>query len=399
MTDVDVDNVPVEELIPHLDLYNTQHRNRLWEALDHARASDCPVIKTDADNGYYVITRYDDLRKVAYDPVTFSSVEPALRGVPVRMPPVSEDPPIHRDFRKILNPYFSRTYLSRYADDIRGTARELLDSAVPAGRMEFIHDFALPYTAENLSRVILGETNKERVERAREAGLRLSTEGSPQAFIDLAQVAKEFLDDRTSSGFDGNDVLSAIVNGTVLGRPLTLEEKIGTITTLFTGGLDTVRGALSNIVRHLAEDPGVEDRLRDPAWIRSDLDELLRLETPITFLARTVTRDTEVSGCPMKVGDRIALHFASANRDAEYFDDAEGLRFDRAENPHVAFGIGIHRCLGMHFARLQIEIAIEELLARVTNLRIQDGVTIELANGAIYTPELLPVEFDRRTQA
>jgi cytochrome P450 len=392
----DVDDVPVEELIPHFDLYNTQHRKRLWEALDHARTSDCPVIKTDADNGYYVITRYDDLRKVAYDPETFSSVEPALRGVPVRMPPVSEDPPIHRDFRKILNPYFSRTYLSRYADDMRGTARELLDSAVPAGRMEFIHDFALPYTAENLSRVILGETSKERVERAREAGLRLSTEGSPQAFIDLAQVAKEFLEDRTKSGFDGNDVLSAIVNGTVLGRPLTEEEKIGTITTLFTGGLDTVRGALSNIARHLAEDPAVEDRLRDPAWIRGDLDELLRLETPITFLARTVTRDTEVSGCPMKAGDRIALHFASANRDAEYFDDPAGLRFDRAENPHVAFGIGIHRCLGMHFARLQIEIAIEELLARVTNLRIQDGATIELANGAIFTPELLPVEFDRR---
>jgi cytochrome P450 len=392
----DVDDVPVEELIPHFDLYNTQHRKRLWEALDHARTSDCPVIKTDADNGYYVITRYDDLRKVAYDPETFSSVEPALRGVPVRMPPVSEDPPIHRDFRKILNPYFSRTYLSRYADDMRGTARELLDSAVPAGRMEFIHDFALPYTAENLSRVILGETSKERVERAREAGLRLSTEGSPQAFIDLAQVAKEFLEDRTKSGFDGNDVLSAIVNGTVLGRPLTEEEKIGTITTLFTGGLDTVRGALSNIARHLAEDPAVEDRLRDPAWIRGDLDELLRLETPITFLARTVTRDTEVSGCPMKAGDRIALHFASANRDAEYFDDPAGLRFDRAENPHVAFGIGIHRCLGMHFARLQIEIAIEELLARVTNLRVQDGATIELANGAIFTPELLPVEFDRR---
>ncbi len=396
MTNIDAENVPVEDLIPHLDLYDLEHRKRLWEALAHARKSGCPVIKTDADNGYYVITRYDDLRKVAYDPETFSSVEPALRGVPVRMPPVSEDPPIHRDFRKILNPYFSRTYLSRYADDMRGTARELLDGAVPAGRMEFIHDFALPYTAENLSRVILGETSKERVERAREAGLRISTEGTPQAFIDLAQVAAEFLQARTESGFDGDDVLSAIVNGTVLGRPLTMEEKIGTITTLFTGGLDTVRGALSNIVRHLAEDPGVEDRLRNPAWARDDLDELLRLETPIQFLARTVTRDTEVSGCPMKAGDRIALHFASANRDAEHFDDAEQLRFDREQNPHVAFGIGIHRCLGMHFARVQIEIAIQELLARVTNLRIPGGVTIELANGAICTPELLPVEFDRR---
>jgi cytochrome P450 len=396
MTNIDVENVPVEDLLLHLDLYDLEHRKRVWEALAHARESACPVIKTDADNGYYVITRYDDLREVAYDPETFSSVEPALRGVPVRMPPVSEDPPVHHDFRKILNPYFSRSYLSRYAGAMRATARELLESVVPAGRMEFIHDFALPYTAENLSRVVLGETNKERVERARVAGLRLSTEGTPQAFIDLAQVAEEFLHERTSSGIDGNDVLSAIVNGTVMGRPLTMEEKIGTITTLFTGGLDTVRGALSNIVRHLAEDPGVEDRLRDPAWIRGDLDELLRLETPLAFLARTVTRDTEVNGCPMKAGDRVALHYASANRDADHFDDADRLRFDRQQNPHVAFGIGIHRCLGMHFARMQIEIAIEELLASVTNLRIPDGVTIELSNGAILTPELLPMEFDRR---
>jgi cytochrome P450 len=396
MMKIDVETVPVEDLIPHLDLYDPNHRKRLWEALDHARKSDCPVIKTDADNGYYVITRYDDLRAVANDPEIFSSAEPALRGVPVRMPPVSEDPPIHRDFRKILNPYFSRSYLSRYAGNMRAAARELLDGVLPAGRMEVMNDFALPYTAENLARVILGETDKERVKRARVAALAISGEGSQQAFIDLAQIAGEFLRDRAESGFDGDDVLSAIVNGTVLGRPLTMEEKIGTVTTLFSGGLDTVRGALGNIVRHLAEDPGMEDRLRDPAWARSDLDELLRLETPITFLARTVTRDTEVSGCPMKAGDRLALHFASANRDAGRFDDADQFRFDRERNPHVAFGIGIHRCLGLHFARLQIEIGIEELLAQVTNLRIPDGVEVELAKGVIFTPELLPVEFDRR---
>jgi cytochrome P450 len=395
MANIDVENVPVEDLLPHFDLYDPQHRKRLWEALAHARESSCPVIKTDADNGYYVITRYDDLKAVAGDPATFSSVEPALRGVPVRMPPVSEDPPIHHDFRKILNPYFSRTYLARYTDDMRAAARNLLDDAVPAGRMEFMHEFALPYTAENLSRVILGETNKDRVKRASEAGQRISTEGSPQAFIDLAQIAAEFLTDRANSGFDGGDVLSAIVNGTVLGRPLTMEEQVGTITTLFTGGLDTVRGALGNIVRHVAEEPGMEDRLRNPDWVRGDLDELLRLETPITFLARTVTKDTEVHGCPMKAGERIALHFASANRDTELFGDSAELRFDREKNPHVAFGIGIHRCLGLHFARIQIEIAIQELLSRVTNLRLADGAEITLANGAILTPELLPVEFDR----
>src|ERR1700746_1291372 len=141
MTDIDVENVPVENLLPHLDLYDLEHRKRVWEALARARESACPVIKTDADNGYYVITRYDDLREVAYDPETFSSVEPALRGVPVRMPPVSEDPPIHGDFRKLLNPYFSHAYLRRYEDDMRAAARELLDALVPTGRMEFMTDF------------------------------------------------------------------------------------------------------------------------------------------------------------------------------------------------------------------------------------------------------------------
>jgi cytochrome P450 len=396
MANIDVANVPVEDLIPHLDLFDPKHRKRLWEALEHARTSSCPVIKTDADNGYYVITRYDDLRAVVADPETFSSAEPALRGVPVRIPPVSEDPPIHHDFRKILNPYFSRSYLSRYADNMRTAARKLLDTVLPAGRMEFMNDFALPYTAENLSRVILGETSRERLARARDAALRISTENNQQAFLDLAQVAAEFLSERANSGFDGDDLLSAIVNGTVLGRPLTMEEQVGTVTTLFSGGLDTVRAALGNIARHIAEDPGMEERLRDPDWARGDLDELLRLETPITFMARTVTRDTEVNGCPMKAGERVALHFASANRDAERFGDAAELRFDREKNPHVAFGTGIHRCLGLHFARLQIEIGVTELLSRATNLRVPDGIQVELSNGVIYTPELLPLEFDRR---
>ena len=394
MANIDVENVPVEDLVPHLDLFDPEHRKRLWETLAHARASSCPVIKTDADNGYYVITRYDDLKAVAGDPETFSSVEPALRGVPVRMPPVSEDPPLHHDFRKILNPYFSRSYLARYTDDMRAAARELLDQLVPAGRMEFMNDFALPYTAKNLSTVILGETSKDRLARARDAALRISSDNSQQAFIDLAGIAAEFFSERSASGFEGDDLLSAIVNGTVHGRPLTMEEKVGTVTTLFAGGLDTVRGALGNITRHIAEEPGMEERLRNPDWARGDLDELLRYETPITFLARTVTRDTEVNGCPMKAGERIALHFASANRDEDYFGDSADLNFDREKNPHVAFGVGIHRCLGLHFARLQIEIGIGELLARVTNLRVTGGAEVHLSNGVILTPELLPIEFD-----
>ena len=392
-----VATVSTEELAPHFDLYDSEHCKRIDEVLKYSRESEsCPIIKTDADDGYFIVTRYDDLKTVANDPETFSSIQPALRGTPVPMPPVSVDPPLHREFRKILNPYFSRNQVARYADDLRSSAAQLLDPVVGTGRIEFMHQYALPYTAKNLCRVILGETSKDQIERASDAALRISTVGDQQAFVDLATIAAEFISEREEVGFDEDTLLAGIINGTIEDRPLKLEEKVGLVTTLFSGGLDTVRGALGNITLHMAKDPSVEARLRDPDWMRTDLDELLRYDTPITYLARTVTRDTEVNGCPMKAGDRIAMHFGSANRDADYFDSPDSLDFGRTQNAHIAFGAGIHRCVGLHFARLQIEVGIAEFLARVENLRVPAGAEVEHSDGVIYTPENLPLEFDPR---
>jgi cytochrome P450 len=383
----------VEDLAPHLDLFNPAHSERLWEVLAYARSA-CPVLKTDADDGYYVITRYDDLRTVLEDAETYSSVQAGLRGVPIKMPPLTEDPPRHIEYRRALNKYLSRSFLAKYADDIRDTARTLLAEHVPSGHFDFMTDYAIPFTSRNLARVILDDSNAERIERAISVATRISSEGDPQAFFDMSALAEEFLRDRAASGSQRDDVLSAIVNGTVEGRPLTLEEQVGATMIMFTGGLDTTKAALGNIARHLAEDPGLEQRLRDPEWIKGDLDEFLRFESPITFMARTVTRDTELGGCPLKKGDRVAVHYASANRDESRFEHAEQLNFDRQRNPHAAFGLGPHRCIGLHFARLQIEVAFGELLSRVTNLRIPEGAQVETAVGIVLSPEHLPLDFD-----
>jgi cytochrome P450 len=385
----------VGDLAPHLDLFDPIHGERLWEVLAYARSA-CPVLKTDADEGYYIVTRYDDVRTVLEDAETYSSKQAGLRGVPIPMPPLTEDPPRHIEYRRALNKYLSRSFLSRYADDIRDTAGELLDELVPRGHFDFMADYAIPFTSRNLARVILDDSNTERIQRAISIATRISSEGEPEAFFEMAALAEEFLRDRAASGSQRDDVLSAIVNGTVQGRPLTLEEQVGATTILFTGGLDTTKAALGNIARHLAEDPGVEQRLRDPEWIKGDLDEFLRYESPITFMARTVTRDTELGGSPLKPGDRVAVHYASANRDEARFDHADQLDFGRGRNPHAAFGLGPHRCIGLHFARLQIEIAFSELLSRVTNLRIPEGAHFDTAVGIVLTPEHLPVAFDVR---
>jgi cytochrome P450 len=385
----------VEDLAPHLDLFDPSHSERLWEVLTYARTA-CPVLKTDADEGYYIITRYDDLRTVLEDPGTYSSVQAGLRGVPLPMPPLTEDPPRHIEYRRALNKYLSRSFLGRYAADVRDTARTLLDNLVPRGRFDFMTDYAIPFTSRNLARVILDDSNAERIQRAIAIATRISSEGDPQAFFDMAALAEEFLRDRAASGSQRDDVLSAIVNGTVEGRPLTLQEQVGATMIMFTGGLDTTKAALGNIAGHLAGDATLEQRLRDPEWIKADLDEFLRYESPITFMARTVTRDTELGGCPLKPGDRVAVHYASANRDESRFEHADRLDFGRQRNPHAAFGLGPHRCIGMHFARLQIEVAFGELLSRVTNLRIPQDAQVQTAVGIVLSPEHLPVTFDVR---
>src|ERR1700716_969844 len=104
----DPETARVEDLAPHLDLFDPAHSERLWEVLDYAR-SQCPVLKTDADDGYYIVTRYDDLRTVLEDPETYSSVQAGLRGVPILMPPLTEDPPRHIEYRRALNKYLSRS--------------------------------------------------------------------------------------------------------------------------------------------------------------------------------------------------------------------------------------------------------------------------------------------------
>jgi len=383
----------VGDLAPHFDLYDPVHGTRLWEVLDYARDA-CPVLKTDADNGYYIVTRYEDLRAVLEDASTFSSAEAGLRGVPIPMPPLTEDPPNHIEYRRALNRYLSRSYLARYEEDVRGYARALLDDLVPKGRFEFMSEFAVPFTSGNLAKVILDDDNAERLDRAIQLATEISSNGRPEAFFELAGLAEDLLGERAAAASDRDDILSAIIGATVHGRPLTMEEQVGATTILFTGGLDTTKAALGNIIVRMAGNPAIEARVRDPEWIKGDLDEFLRLDSPIAFMARTVTKDIVLDGCPLHPGDRVAVHYASANRDAARFAAPAELDFSREHNPHAAFGIGPHRCIGLHFARLQIEIGFQELLARVTNIRIPAGESVHTTTGVVQSPEYLPIEFD-----
>ena len=381
----------VAEILANVDLYADDQNEHLIEALAVAR-TECPVVHTAADGGYYLVTRYEDVREVCGHPELFSSVQPGLRGVPVRLVPLDVDPPQHKLFRSFLNTYFSRSFLLRYEEEMRRIARDAIAEFIDKGELDVVRDYSVPFSAGSLARVVFATDNKDLVDRAVVAVKRVALESTPETFEAVAALAMEAMAEVAQEG-----VLAALVTEQVDGRPLTVEERLGIITTLLLGGLDTTRGMIVNIAYHLATRDDVEPILLAPNWWRGELDEFLRFEPTVSFMARTVVRDTVLGGVPLKAGDRVAVHFYSANRDAERFDRPDELVFDRAANPHVAFGVGVHRCLGLNFARMQLAIAFEELLARTTNFRLKEGVAVRRQGGVCFgSPAALWLTFDKR---
>lgn len=384
------------EMIPHYDMWDAEHEKVKWEVFSHARTK-CPVAHTDADGGgQYIVTRYEDVRRVLEDPETFSSTGVAPRPSPVGLNPLDSDPPYQPELRKILNPLFTRSFLLQFEPELRKSAVDLIDGFIHNGRLDFVKEYAGPFVGNALSRIVFNEDDPEKMEHAAEVVIRVALQGTDEAYFELALLAGRYIAEREQNPVERNDVLNAISTGTVEGgRRLTELERLGVVTVLFLGGLDTTRGAMGSIAYHLARQPELEQRLRDPSWIRQDMDEFIRLESPVGCLGRTATRDVELGGAQIKRGEQLLIRFDSANRDESRYEDASRLRFDVRRGGNAGFGLGIHRCLGAHFARIQIAVAFEELFKRITNLRFASpDPDVRWAPGIANGPEGLDLAFD-----
>lgn len=388
-------DVPTQDLVGQFDYTSPEHDAHFDEVLSYARGH-CPMSHTTATGGYYIATTYDAVANVLRDHETFSSSEYVniAGSMGVRQPPLDADPPLQHDFRKIINPFFHPKALAQNDQEVRDLARAHMAHWVSEGRCEFIDDFASPFVTDVLSSVVFRSSDTSVFRKAAAYADRLVT-GDISAFPEFLALMTDFAESRR--GADDGGVVSAIMNGAVGGRPLTQAESVGMVLILFSGGLDTTKVAISDIVLAMAQYPELEGRLRTPGWEKGTLDELLRYSSPISALGRHATRDTVVSGQQLKAGDRVLVHYGSANHDAAAFDDPDTLNFDRTRNPHLAFGLGVHRCVGMHLARQQISVAINELLERITNIRVApDAPELTRRPGISRVLLQLPIEFDQR---
>jgi cytochrome P450 len=189
----------------------------------------------------------------------------------------------------------------------------------------------------------------------------------------------DVLDERELERRD--DLLSCFLDAEVDGHSLTRHEILDICFLFLIAGLDTVSASLDCFFGYLCEHPDARRRLvADPSLVPSAVEELLRWETPVTCVTRVAVEDTEVAGCPIKKGARINVLLGSVNTDERGLPDASAVRFDRDVNPHLAFGGGIHRCLGSHLARLELRVALREWHTRIPEYALEPGHEL------VYTP-------------
>jgi cytochrome P450 len=392
MTVADTSNL--ESMLHTWDFASTEHHRMKWELFDYAR-NGCPVARTEEGGGFWLVTRYEDVKRVLEDWQTFSSTESPITPSPVSLCPITDDPPIQTAARQLLNPLFSRGAIAKYEPSMRAAARALIANWVDRGSVELLTEFAGPYVAAMLTEVIFTDFGPDDIARAQNIALRSAEDPSPQVFIDLFGLCSEYLATVRERGVTEDGVVYRLLNGKINGEPFPEDKQLGALGILVLGGLDTTRAAIGNIAYRVATNPGVEDRLRNPAWVKRDLDEFLRLDSPVACMARVATRDVELNGVHIKAGERVQLRYDSANRDESRFHDGDKLVFDEPRTGHTAFGMGVHRCIGSNVARLQIEIAYEELLKQIRNLRLAPGAEITWMPGNSNALHAVNLEFDR----
>jgi cytochrome P450 len=361
--------------------------------------------------GFWAVTRHRDVADIGRDPKTFSSEPTIMIADPApgsgfefgdHKMMLMMDPPAHTQFRKIISREFTKGPAQALRPRVETLAREIIDAVIEAGECDFVSAVAgeLPsYVIADLVGIPLDDGRKlyqltEIIHTAAEA---LPAGAQAQAVMQMFQYAQGVYRDKLAN--QGTDLASQIVHAEVDGRRLDEIDFQLFFMLLIDAGGDTTRNLVAGGLYTLLNNPAVLAELRaDPSLIPGAREELLRIVSPVIYMRRTATVDTEIAGQKIRAGDKVVRYFGAANHDERQFPDPDRIDIRREPNTHIAFGAGAHVCLGQHIARVEIDCMFQEVLARLHDIELA-AEPAWLASNFISGIRHMPIRFrpGRRT--
>jgi cytochrome P450 len=382
-----------------MDPETAAHPQDMFKAL----RDDMPVMPVDGVG--WVVTRKADVEEVLKHPEIYSSNADAVDLKNIRpLIPLQIDPPEHKKFRKLLDPIFAPREVAKLEEILTDAVNELIDRFIERGSVDFAKEFSTLYPTRvflNLLGLPVEELPTFLVMKdgiIRPNHVTGTSYTSPEANDYQQQTADsvyayfdKVLDLREVERQD--DILSRFLDATVDGERLSREDILDICFLFLIAGLDTVTATLDCIFGYLVHHPDQRQRIvDDESIIPAVVEELLRWETPVMGVVRVAAEDTEVGGCPVKKDEKVMVMLGSVNTDERDLPDADVVRFDREVNRHVAFGGGVHRCLGSHLARLELRVALREWHRRIPEYRLVDDHQLAYTPG-IRSIDYFPMEF------
>lgn len=353
------------------------------------RSEDSPVYNSN-HGGFWVASRHADIVHILRQPELFicsRRITLPPQNSPVPVIPLESDPPDHAFYRAVLTPFLTPRAVLAFEPRIRAIVREALDSIVAKGGGDAMADLAARIPTRAMA-MIFGFSDDDAYRfDAGFAALVNAAGGDAAVQLQAVDAFKAFLlekiEERRENPGD-TDLVSAILRFEQNGRTYTEDECLGLMWSAAGGAIDTTKLAIGHAVRELGIDEAARQRLiDDPAKIPAAVEESLRLNASAYMTARYVERDTRVGNTEMKAGDRVLLVHGWGNRDTAVFDEPDRLKLDRAANRHLTFGNGIHMCAGMHLARLELRITLEELLRAMPHYELVDPQAGAILHGGM----------------
>jgi len=355
--------------------------------------------------GYWILSRYDDIRYVSKNPRLFVSG----KGNQIEQRPQSEmdtlrsmiamDPPDHPRYRKLVSSGFTPSATARLEPKTRERVRAILDAVAHKGECDFVTDVAAELPLQVIAD-LLGVPQDDRHQLFDWSNKLLGSE-DPEYGNDMAVTMAAGLEmmqyayklSQMKIADPGDDLVSSLMTVEVDGEKLGMLEYGSFFLLLAIAGNETTRNLISHGLLLLLDHPEQHRRLcEDPSLLPSAIEEMLRYRPPVMYFRRTATEDTEIRGVPIRAGDKLTIWYPSANRDEDVFPDPDRFDIARHPNEHVAFGHGQHFCLGSHLARMEIRVMFEELLRRLPDIELAGDVRM-LRSHFIDGIKSIPVKF------